>query len=160
MGIARHTLRAVALPDQVRRTASSPRCNRALVAQQPRTSAVSCARCAAHGSGSAIAGLNRRGRLRRASPAGDPPTRTGSGGARADSTGGLLGVSRTPELACTTVRLEPGDLLVLYTDGIEQPGATAEERVLDVVGRMAGAGPQDVIDALVAEYRKGLPAQR
>ena len=68
--------------------------------------------------------------------------------------GALLGVFPDPELACTTVRLEPGDLLVLYTDGIEQPGATAEERVLEVVGRMAGAGPQDVIDALVAEYRK------
>ena len=148
MGIARHTLRAVALPDR------SPdrilaALNRALVAQyeDQRFCTVCCARIR----------IGDRGMTAEVTSGGHPlPVILRRDGRveHAGLHGALLGVFPDPELACTTVRLEPGDLLVLYTDGIEQPGATAEERVLDVVGRMAGAGPQDVIDALVAEYRK------
>jgi sigma-B regulation protein RsbU (phosphoserine phosphatase) len=76
--------------------------------------------------------------------------------------GALIGVFDDPVFSETTTRLHPGDLLLLYTDGVTE-GRRGEElygdaRLLAVV---AGCGdPAEVVDALVADvlaFQDGVP---
>jgi serine phosphatase RsbU (regulator of sigma subunit) len=69
--------------------------------------------------------------------------------------GTLLGLVDRPEIHDATSELEPGDTIVLYTDGLTEAGAPdnvwAPDELLAVMdGAPAGAGPQALIDHAVA----------
>jgi serine phosphatase RsbU (regulator of sigma subunit) len=51
--------------------------------------------------------------------------------------------------------LLPGDLLLMYTDGLEDPGRTPSRRssVETILRRSAGRGLDDVVDELLARFR-------
>lgn len=73
-----------------------------------------------------------------------------------DNEGLPLGYCAGSEYAVTTVAVEPGDLLVLLTDGIEEamrPGGTqfGRERVMDLLGRTAGAPVARIVESLFDE---------
>jgi PAS domain S-box-containing protein len=81
--------------------------------------------------------------------------------ARADGTvrqvgrfGTLLGVSPQPALHDVRERLEPGDLLVLYTDGVVEArgpfGFFGEERLLAIVAQSVGQAPTRVVERIEA----------
>ena len=82
-----------------------------------------------------------------------------------DSGGPLLGVSGNPDLEIARIRLEPGDTLLLYTDGVidaRRAGRPAfgEERLRDALAAGAGLDVQgvlDVIDGAVRAYAAGPP---
>ncbi|MFO7698418.1 MAG: SpoIIE family protein phosphatase [Anaerolineae bacterium] len=61
-----------------------------------------------------------------------------------------LGIMQDPELEEDAITLEPGESLVLYTDGITEAWNEAEDefgmqRLLDVVASGAGASPEELI---------------
>lgn len=66
-----------------------------------------------------------------------------------------LGImAELPEYAARSITLEPGDLLLVATDGIaEASGPSGEQfgidRMIEVVERLAPAGPQAVVDGLL-----------
>jgi PAS domain-containing protein len=69
-----------------------------------------------------------------------------------NSAGALLGALRDPDYRLTTTRLEPGDLVVLYTDGlVERRGAQGPDRLatlLRTAGRCADSGPCAMVSAI------------
>ncbi len=72
-----------------------------------------------------------------------------------DAPGTLLGIYTDITLTETVVRLGPGDLLVLYTDGVTEArgvdGWYGPERLRSVVAAQAGRSAERVADALVAD---------
>jgi GAF domain-containing protein len=74
---------------------------------------------------------------------------------RAGKPGSLLGVLESPEITDTVFDLLPGDLLLMYTDGLEDPGRTPSRRssVETILRRSAGRGLDDVVDELLARFR-------
>ena len=70
-------------------------------------------------------------------------------------TGTILGMLDTPRLIDTTTTLEPGDVVVLYTDGVTEGRRDREffddERLLAAMARLQGTGAQEMADGLVAE---------
>jgi serine phosphatase RsbU (regulator of sigma subunit) len=93
-----------------------------------------------------------------------PPllVRSGGGVDEIEADGAVLGVVADEEYPTTTVRLAPGDQLVLYTDGVEEArgesGFYGHDRLCDLLGRYAGAGPDVVCAALeqdVVEHLAG-----
>ena len=70
-------------------------------------------------------------------------------------TGTILGMLDTPRLTDTTTMLEPGDVVVLYTDGVTEARRDREffddQRLVDAIGRHNGTSAQDMADGLVAE---------
>ncbi|MFK4083124.1 PP2C family protein-serine/threonine phosphatase [Kribbella sp. NPDC020789] len=68
--------------------------------------------------------------------------------------GAVLGVVPVAEYSTTTVRLDPGDQLVLFTDGVEEArgesGFYGHERLLQLVGQYAGT-PADVVCAAIEQ---------
>jgi serine phosphatase RsbU (regulator of sigma subunit)/PAS domain-containing protein len=79
-----------------------------------------------------------------------------------DAPGRMLGVAPAPDLASTTVRLAPGDLLLLYTDGVldarTRRDTFGEERLRATLARCAGEPPASVvrdIDAAVRAFAPG-----
>jgi sigma-B regulation protein RsbU (phosphoserine phosphatase) len=67
--------------------------------------------------------------------------------------GSLLGVVEEPDLTDSVVRLGPGDVLVLVTDGVHDSGGPArlEQAGLDRILRSClGCEPQQVVDAITA----------
>jgi sigma-B regulation protein RsbU (phosphoserine phosphatase) len=75
-----------------------------------------------------------------------------------------LGIMQDPELEEDAITLEPGESLVLYTDGITEAWNEAEDefgmqRLLDVVASGAGASPEELIgrvrDAVEAFVGRG-----
>ncbi|GAA3387075.1 PP2C family protein-serine/threonine phosphatase [Streptomyces roseoviridis] len=69
--------------------------------------------------------------------------------------GPLLGALPGYAYETTTTELREGDLLLLYTDGIvERRGEDVTkgiERLADLMARSRGAGPQDLIDTVLAD---------
>ncbi|MET9256284.1 SpoIIE family protein phosphatase [Streptomyces sp. NPDC003717] len=69
--------------------------------------------------------------------------------------GPLLGVDASAAYPCTEVALDPGALLVLYTDGlVESPGVDLEESVGELARRVAEAGDlplDELADRLVGQ---------
>ena len=78
--------------------------------------------------------------------------------------GMLLGSFPAPLLTDHTVELEPGDALVLYTDGIIEArgegGDFGEQRLVAVLEQLAGAAPQAIAEAVsdaVLSFQQGAP---
>jgi serine phosphatase RsbU (regulator of sigma subunit) len=74
-------------------------------------------------------------------------------------TGMALGVDEQARWRQKEVRLGPGDLLVLYTDGITeaqnpQGAFFGEDRLLEVVLSKAGSSAEEIRDALLEEARR------
>jgi GAF domain-containing protein len=69
--------------------------------------------------------------------------------------GSLLGILEHPELNDVVVDLLPGDLLLLYTDGLEEPGRSpaGSATVESILARSAGRPVDDVVDELLARFR-------
>jgi PAS domain S-box-containing protein len=78
-----------------------------------------------------------------------------AGGVEPVATGGqLVGLFEEYEGACAELRLEPGDALVLYTDGVTEargPGGAlyGDERLAAVLGRCAGLRAHAVVRAVM-----------
>ncbi|NLC58190.1 MAG: SpoIIE family protein phosphatase [Armatimonadetes bacterium] len=76
---------------------------------------------------------------------------------RLGSTGSPVGAFRDAQFASASVRMEPGDLLVLYTDGVTEARNGREffgiERLEDVVAENARRGPDGTADAIRAEVQ-------
>jgi PAS domain S-box-containing protein len=102
---------------------------------------------------------------------GSVPVRLASGGhppsilCRADGTvaecavqGSLLGVTDCPRLTTTALTLQPGDALILYTDGLVEARRDGEvfgaARLLEAVGRLSRKPPQELAGALVDAARE------
>jgi PAS domain S-box-containing protein len=80
------------------------------------------------------------------------------------ATGTLLGVVETIDLADRSVRLAPGELLVLYTDGLVEArgaeGPFGEERLHALLGQCAGLPAAEVaerVERAVLEFITGPP---
>jgi PAS domain S-box-containing protein len=78
--------------------------------------------------------------------------------------GMLLGIVAEPELSETSVRLRPGDALVLFTDGVTEASpvddALGPERLAELVGSCAGKDASRIaagIEARVLELQRGQP---
>ncbi|OLT14374.1 hypothetical protein BJF78_02920 [Pseudonocardia sp. CNS-139] len=84
-----------------------------------------------------------------------PPLVTGPAGARLlDGAGGtVLGVRGRPAFTAGAARIEPGESIVLYTDGlVERRGEIVDEgitRLAGVAARHQGLAPEPLTDALV-----------
>ena len=75
---------------------------------------------------------------------------------RLESTGPMLGFLPDQHFPAHTLRMEPGDLVLLYTDGvIEATDADGEEfgeaRLIELLGARRGADAESVLDAVFAE---------
>jgi phosphoserine phosphatase RsbU/P len=84
---------------------------------------------------------------------------------RLASTSTVLGLFRQWECAVGEVRLQPDDLLALYTDGVTEAfGETGEEfgeeRLLDALRRHRGHPSEAVLSALVDEVRSYSPHEQ
>lgn len=69
-----------------------------------------------------------------------------------EARGALLGVWAAPELTEHEASLGPGDVVVLYTDGVTEAGAPAdafgERRLADLLAGLAGAGAEEIAGAV------------
>ena len=70
-------------------------------------------------------------------------------------TGTILGMLDTPRLTDTATLLQPGDFVVLYTDGVTEARRDDEffddDRLRAAISRRHGVGAQELADGLVAE---------
>jgi PAS domain S-box-containing protein len=78
--------------------------------------------------------------------------------------GTLLGVVREPEISSTDVRLQPGDALVLFTDGVigasRMAGTFGPEQLADFLGGFAGEDAGRIaagVERRVLELQSGRP---
>jgi GAF domain-containing protein len=73
--------------------------------------------------------------------------------------GSLLGVLEHPEVSDAVVDLRPGDLLLMYTDGLEEPGRDTAgfASVETILSRSAGVSADEVVDELLRRFRDGAP---
>jgi len=84
-----------------------------------------------------------------------PPLVVGKKGARRLGRGGLvLGILPEAAYEQETVHLNPGELLVLYTDGITEPensygGEFGEDRLLDLILKVRDRSPREVAQAIL-----------
>ena len=66
--------------------------------------------------------------------------------------GTMAGIRADIDVHDVDLRLEPDDVLLLYTDGVTEAGARhapfGEEGLIDVLARLARRTPQDVVDAV------------
>ncbi|MFP5317579.1 MAG: PP2C family protein-serine/threonine phosphatase [Acidimicrobiia bacterium] len=77
--------------------------------------------------------------------------------------GTILGMLDTPRLGDSSTVLRPGDVVVLYTDGITEARHRGEffddDRLMDLVRESAGLPAQDIADSIVASavaYQGGI----
>jgi phosphoserine phosphatase RsbU/P len=99
--------------------------------------------------------------------AGHPPAVVLRRDGRVETTGAfgtMLGLRADPTFHGTELALDRGDVLLLYTDGVTEAGTRTEpfgERgLVDLLGTLAGAEPQDVVDAVeqaVVDAQEGQP---
>ena len=72
--------------------------------------------------------------------------------------GSLLGIVDPPELHDVTLRLCPGDALVLFSDGVVETRRASvpfgEERLVDLLQATRGLPASDVVGAIVGEVRR------
>lgn len=81
-----------------------------------------------------------------------------SGVEQIGSSGLPLGMFSTTRYAAQRARLEPGDTLVLYTDGISEARSTTGveygvERLSIIAGEQHGIAPQQLLNACLADVR-------
>jgi sigma-B regulation protein RsbU (phosphoserine phosphatase) len=77
---------------------------------------------------------------------------------RLESTGPVLGLLKNPHFTHEEVTFRPGDLLVLYSDGVveganEQGQEYGEQRLFAVLRRNRGATAEQVRAAILGDYR-------
>ena len=147
-GLARHTLRAAA-PYERSPSALLAVLNRALLAERPgeRLASVACVELEPDGDGLSVT----------VSVGGHPlPLLVdGSGNVReVGRFGQLLGVDEPHRATDFHDRLAPGELLVLYTDGVVEArgpsGIFGEERLRVLLGELAGQAPTRVVQRIEA----------
>ena len=86
-----------------------------------------------------------------------PPRTVRAGGdlERVDLRGSIVGGLRTPHFECVDVELGPGDVLVLFTDGVTElrgHDAGEGERLLDdLLATRAGSSPGAIVEAVEAQ---------
>jgi len=107
------------------------------------------------------------GEIRHASAGHNPPlVMSAAGGERWLSEGGLpLGVSPEAEYQSAVARLAPGDVLVIYSDGVteaegpadasapDEPAMFGEERVAATVRALGGQSAAEIVEGIVAAVR-------
>jgi GAF domain-containing protein len=150
VGIARHTVRGLATGSS-RPSAILDSLNRAILDESPwdRFCTAAYVRLRADGLGGFRATVSLAGHL--------PPLVVSPDGSvrQVGAPGSLLGVLEHPELSDTVVDLSPGDLLVMYTDGLEEPGRDTGgfASVGTVLSRNVGRSADDVADELLRRFR-------
>ena len=115
----------------------------------------------------AIAHLDRSGGAARLTTAvgGHPApllTRVDGGVEEIPVEGTLLGLVDDPRLTDVTIDLQPGETILLYTDGVTEAAAPhrvwAPEDLIAVAARGPGGSAQDLVDHIAAAARSGLTA--
>jgi serine phosphatase RsbU (regulator of sigma subunit) len=84
---------------------------------------------------------------------------------RLPSTCMVLGLFKDWECSVAECKLAPGDILALYTDGITESlngrgEEFGEERLIQVLQRHRGLGPQALLDSIVGEVRRFSPHEQ
>jgi serine phosphatase RsbU (regulator of sigma subunit) len=84
---------------------------------------------------------------------------------RLDSTCTVLGLFKKWDCVIQETSFQPGDLLVLYTDGLSEATNEAgdefgEERLSEAIRRYQGLGSEALIEALVKEVREFAPYEQ
>ena len=84
---------------------------------------------------------------------------------RLESTCTVLGLFREWECSVQEMRLSPGDLLVLYTDGVTEAFNDAEEdygeqRLIEALERNRHRGPREILTAIVEDVRSFSPREQ
>ncbi len=82
-----------------------------------------------------------------------------------DSTCTVLGLFREWECSVQELRLSPGDLFIVYTDGITEAFNDADEdygeqRLIEVLERNRHRGPQEIVTAIVEDVRSFSPREQ
>jgi sigma-B regulation protein RsbU (phosphoserine phosphatase) len=145
--LARYTLRAGALDDDAPDKALR-RLNGAMRAQDDTTQFATAA----------LAYLSTAGEEQikvRLSLAGHPPAMVVRRDGTVESAGAygdMLALAADPAFAETQLLLDPGDVLLLYTDGVTEAGPRThpfgEFGFVELLATLAGAPPQAVVDAV------------
>lgn len=78
---------------------------------------------------------------------------------RLDATCTVLGLFREWECSIGELRLAPGDVLILYTDGIteacnDDDEEYGEQRLIEVLERARQCGPREILSAIVEDVRR------
>jgi PAS domain S-box-containing protein len=71
--------------------------------------------------------------------------------------GTLLGATDTPVIHETAAQVQPGDNVVLFTDGVVGSRALTAEDVADVLSELAGKGAREIADELVMVAERSRP---
>ena len=84
---------------------------------------------------------------------------------RLDSTCTVLGLFREWECSVQELRLSPGDVLVLYTDGVTEAFNEADEdygeqRLIDALERHRHRNPREIVTAIVEDVRSFSPREQ
>jgi serine phosphatase RsbU (regulator of sigma subunit) len=140
-GLARHTLRAISAVD--RPSAALHALNRALLREALDGRFVTVVYAL-------IERDRERGARVRVSSAGHPLPRRITNRGTAEPVGNpgtLLGILAEPHLEDVELRLDPGEMLVLYTDGILRRTEIAEDEPTALLESLAGAPPDSAADA-------------
>jgi sigma-B regulation protein RsbU (phosphoserine phosphatase) len=107
-----------------------------------------------------LAALTPDGQLTYCNAGHNPPFLLSKGSARRLTTGGLIcGLFPKAAYEEETIQLEPGDLLVIFSDGISEALNVAgdefgDDRILACIRAAAGQEVQGVLDSLVATVRE------
>jgi PAS domain S-box-containing protein len=73
-----------------------------------------------------------------------------------EAKGTLLGVVRDPAIGQRSIRLEAGDAVILYTDGLADGGIVDDEGLTSELKRLAGRSAEEIAEAL----ESSLPAEQ
>ena len=110
--------------------------------------------------------LEPDGRLTYCNAGHNPPLVFGRSGVKRLEVGGpIVGLFEGARFEEETVTLAPGDILVVFSDGVSEALSAGgdeygEERIIAVASKHAGAAPADLVQALFADVRafsKGAP---
>jgi PAS domain S-box-containing protein len=144
--LARHTVRTASLQPATPRELLET-LNDALLLQ--RAGSEFCTVC--------LAVLRQEGGARRLTVAlgGHPPALVLRADGRVEAHGDpgtLLGVFRDPDVSESETTLEPGDTVLLYTDGVTEAGSAGaeigEEGLTELLAGLRGLSPEEIVDAV------------